>query len=79
MLTIISGGDRDYCLMRGRSRLVTYRLTTPTRSPSIAPLSSRFLELYLGTPQTPIFEEKNPADEGIDFSAATISESFVSN
>ena len=64
---------------RGRSRLVTSKLTTPTRSLSLALLSSRFLEHCLGTPQTPIDEEKNPADEGIDFGATTIAESFVSS
>ena len=79
MPAIVSGGDRGNYLMRSHNRLVTHRLTTPTRSPSIALSSSRFLELCLGTPQTPVDREKNPADEGIDFDAATIAESFVSS
>ena len=76
---IISGGDRDDYLIWGRSRLITRRLTTPTRSLILALSSSLFLELYLGTPQTPIDREKNPPDEGIDFGATTIAKSFVSS
>ena len=79
MPAIISGSNRDDCLIKGRSLLVTHRLTTPTRSPSLALSSSRFLKHYLGTPQTPIDREKNPPDEGIDFGAATIAKSFVSS
>ena len=79
MPAIISGGDRDDCLIKDRSCLVTHRLTTPTRSLSLALLSSHFLKLCLGTPQTPIDREKNPPDEGIDFSAVIRAKSFVSS